>query len=73
MGVQTWVLISDPYIAHEVMAKSVDRPYTTFSHKYSSHGGKGVAFSTYSGKYWKKARSAGKKKQTKKQNILILL
>jgi hypothetical protein len=72
MGVQTWVLISDPCIAHEVMAKSVDRPYTTFSHKYSSHGGKGVAFSTYSGKYWKKARSAGKKKK-KKKNILISL
>ncbi|KAI8879554.1 cytochrome P450 [Backusella circina FSU 941] len=58
MGVQTWILMSDPIITHEVMASSMDRAYTTFGHKYYSHGGKGVAFSNYTGNYWKKARSA---------------
>jgi hypothetical protein len=60
MGVQTWILISDPIITHEVMAKCLDRPYTTFAYNYYSHGGKGVAFANYSGSYWKKARSASK-------------
>ncbi|KAI8883843.1 cytochrome P450 [Backusella circina FSU 941] len=61
MGVQEWVFISDPQLAHQVFTlngtSSSGRPFRTFSTKYYSHGGQGIVFSDVN-KTWKEARAA---------------
>ncbi|KAL0094798.1 hypothetical protein J3Q64DRAFT_1715966 [Phycomyces blakesleeanus] len=48
MGIQPWVLISDPYIAHELFVKnevkSSDRMRHAFTYDVYSKGGKGIVF-----------------------------
>ncbi|KAI8100200.1 cytochrome P450 [Halteromyces radiatus] len=60
MGVQTWVLISDPVLAQEIFmthgVTTSDRPPHTFFYCYS-HGGRGVVCSD-ANKRWKRARTA---------------
>ncbi|KAI9486152.1 MAG: cytochrome P450 [Benjaminiella poitrasii] len=61
MGVQNWVFISDPYIAHDVFVSqgtlTSGRPYLTFGNGISGVGGRGIVFADY-GKKWKNARMA---------------
>lgn len=44
MGIQTWILIDDPLLAHKVFVTngvgSSDRPHSTFAHEYYSFKGK---------------------------------
>ncbi|KAI8334344.1 cytochrome P450 [Chlamydoabsidia padenii] len=58
MGNQNWVVIADPYIAHDIFmtngAVTSDRPVHTFF-EYYSHQGKGVT-SANANKKWKQAR-----------------
>ncbi|KAI8342909.1 cytochrome P450 [Chlamydoabsidia padenii] len=60
MGQQTWIMLADPYLAHEIFATNglvaSERPTFTFSNYYS-HGGLGVSFSNPT-KRWKKVRGA---------------
>ncbi|SAL99656.1 hypothetical protein [Absidia glauca] len=60
MGKQDWIMLTDPYLAHEIFATNgliaSDRPVFTFSNLYS-YGGLGVSFSNPT-KRWKKARTA---------------
>ncbi|KAI9491715.1 cytochrome P450 [Zychaea mexicana] len=61
MGVQPWVMISDPLIAHEIfMTKgsiTSGRPFQLYTHNYYSINQRGVAFPN-PGKRWKKTRTA---------------
>ncbi|KAI7873245.1 cytochrome P450 [Mucor mucedo] len=61
MGIQTWILIDDPLLAHKIFVThgvaSSDRPHSTFAYEYYSFKGKGVAFAPAS-KNWKIARGA---------------
>ncbi|KAI9245377.1 cytochrome P450 [Phascolomyces articulosus] len=61
MGVQEWVMISDPLIAHEIfMTKgsvTSGRPYQLYTHEHYSIHQRGVAFPN-PGKQWKKTRTA---------------
>ncbi|KAJ8654226.1 hypothetical protein O0I10_010048 [Lichtheimia ornata] len=60
-GVQSWVMISDPYIAHELFSTkgsvTSGRPWQLYSHQYYAPGQRGVAFPN-PGKRWKKTRTA---------------
>ncbi|GAA5804557.1 cytochrome P450 [Helicostylum pulchrum] len=60
MGIQTWVLIADPEIAHKVFVTngvhSSHRPHNTFTNIYS-HNGRGIGFSPPE-KHWRDARAA---------------
>ncbi|KAI8075991.1 cytochrome P450 [Halteromyces radiatus] len=60
MGVQTWIMLSDPVLAQEIFMThgiaASDRPPHTF-HTYYSLGGRGVACSN-ADKRWKRARTA---------------
>lgn len=42
MGVQKFVMVSDPYLAHEIFVtkgtSTSDRPYNTYMTDYYSHG-----------------------------------
>ncbi|KAI8885219.1 cytochrome P450 [Backusella circina FSU 941] len=59
MGVQTWIMIGDPALAHELFVsngiESAGRLYTTYGSKYYSAGQRGIAFAE-PGSAWKKAR-----------------
>ncbi|KAI7904795.1 cytochrome P450 [Cokeromyces recurvatus] len=61
MGVQDWVFISDPYMAHDLFATqgtiTSGRPYLTFGNGIAGIGGRGIVFADY-GKKWKNARTA---------------
>ncbi|CAO3645253.1 unnamed protein product [Cunninghamella blakesleeana] len=61
MGVQKFVMLSDPHLAHEIFVTkgthTSDRPYNTYMSDYYSHGGRGIACSN-ANKAWKKARTA---------------
>ncbi|CAO3645431.1 unnamed protein product [Cunninghamella blakesleeana] len=61
MGVQNFVMIADPKLAHEVFVTkgtyTSDRPYNTYMSDYYSHGGRGIACSD-ANKAWKKSRTA---------------
>ncbi|KAI8334338.1 cytochrome P450 [Chlamydoabsidia padenii] len=58
MGNQNWVIIADPYIAHDIFmtngAVTSDRPVHTFF-DYRSHFGRGIACAN-ANKKWKQAR-----------------
>ncbi|KAI8391167.1 cytochrome P450 [Radiomyces spectabilis] len=60
MGVQTWIMISDPIIAHEIFVTrgSITSGRTTGNFGYDIYGlgGRGVVFADYSRK-WKNART----------------
>ncbi|CAO3623133.1 unnamed protein product [Cunninghamella echinulata] len=61
MGVQKFVMVSDPHLAHEIFVtkgtSTSDRPYNTYMTDYYSHGSRGIACSN-ANKAWKKARTA---------------
>ncbi|KAL0094842.1 hypothetical protein J3Q64DRAFT_1716144 [Phycomyces blakesleeanus] len=61
MGVQPWVLINDPYLAHELFVRnginSSDRHKHSYAYWMYSKGGKGMIFNQ-PGKKWKSTRSA---------------
>ncbi|KAJ8657340.1 hypothetical protein O0I10_006893 [Lichtheimia ornata] len=60
-GVQPWIMISDPNIAHELFSSkgsvTSGRPWQLYSHQYYAPGQRGVAFPD-PGKRWKKTRTA---------------
>ncbi|KAL0097279.1 cytochrome P450 [Phycomyces blakesleeanus] len=60
MGVQSWVLINDPLIAHDVFmrngAKTSRRPIHSFTTGLYSKGGRGVSFNQ-PGKRWRSTRA----------------
>lgn len=60
MGRQTWMVISDPFLAHEIFvtkgSATIDRPIHTFF-DYYTHGGKGISFANAT-KNWRKSRTA---------------
>ncbi|KAI8334327.1 cytochrome P450 [Chlamydoabsidia padenii] len=64
MGTQTWVIISDPYIAHDIFvtngAVTSDRPIHTWFEYYSHNGRRGIVC-TNPGKRWKQARTVAMK------------
>ncbi|ORY96170.1 cytochrome P450 [Syncephalastrum racemosum] len=61
MGVQQWVFISDPQLAHEIFvthgAITSDRPYTEFLMDYYARNSRGLSMAPY-GKKWKNTRMA---------------
>ncbi|KAG1192538.1 hypothetical protein G6F35_013622 [Rhizopus arrhizus] len=61
MGVQDWVFIGDPEMAHELfMSKgsvTSGRPFFTYGTGYHGEGERGIVFTDY-GKPWKNARTA---------------
>ncbi|SAL97641.1 hypothetical protein [Absidia glauca] len=61
MGIQTWFMIADPQLAHEIFVTrgltTSDRPYHTYISDFYSYGGKGVVF-TKADKRWKRTRTA---------------
>ncbi|KAI7864553.1 cytochrome P450 [Spinellus fusiger] len=61
MGVQDFIIISDPGLAHKVFVtngvSTSSRPHNKFTNKYNSHDGRGVVFAKY-GKRWTDARAA---------------
>ncbi|KAI9026497.1 cytochrome P450 [Phycomyces nitens] len=61
MGAQPWILISDPYLAHELFVKNGINTSDRHKHSYAywmySKGGKGIIFNN-PGKKWKSTRSA---------------
>ncbi|KAI8375700.1 cytochrome P450 [Choanephora cucurbitarum] len=61
MGVQDWIFISEPSLAHEVFvaqgALTSGRPYITWGNKIFGEGDRGVVFNDYN-KNWKNARTA---------------
>ncbi|KAG2228138.1 hypothetical protein INT45_009184 [Circinella minor] len=61
MGVQEWIMISDPLMAHEIfMTKgsvTSGRPFQLYTHQYYSINQRGVAFPNPD-KRWKNARTA---------------
>ncbi|KAI9282730.1 cytochrome P450 [Sporodiniella umbellata] len=61
MGNQIWVMISDPYLAHDIFVGSgtatSSRPYHHFLSDLYSKGGRGLVFSNY-GTIWKNNRKA---------------
>ncbi|KAI7872070.1 cytochrome P450 [Spinellus fusiger] len=61
MGIKDFVILADPFIAHEVFITNGNitssRPYQTFGTNYYSLGGRGIVFSPH-GKRWKVARTA---------------
>ncbi|ORZ02475.1 cytochrome P450 [Syncephalastrum racemosum] len=60
MGVQPWIMIGDPYLAHEIFvtngAATSGRPFQVYSHRYYSMDQRGLVFPD-SGKRWKKIRT----------------
>ncbi|KAI8886334.1 cytochrome P450 [Backusella circina FSU 941] len=60
MGVQEWIMISDPYLAHKIfVTNGVDtssRPFNSFQSVHYSRNQKGISFGE--GKDWKNGRSA---------------
>jgi hypothetical protein len=60
MGVQEWIMISDPYLAHKIFvtngADTSERPYNSFQSIHYSRNQKGISFGE--GKIWKDGRSA---------------
>ncbi|KAG2200914.1 hypothetical protein INT47_003149 [Mucor saturninus] len=48
MGVQTWIMVADPVLAHKIMVvngtKSAFRPYSHFSYYIHGKEGKGIGF-----------------------------
>ncbi|KAI9010803.1 cytochrome P450 [Phycomyces nitens] len=60
MGVQNWVIINDPAIAHELFSrngiKTSDRQKHKFTYEMYSKGGRGIPFNKTS-KKWKNARN----------------
>ncbi|KAI9011865.1 cytochrome P450 [Phycomyces nitens] len=61
MGIQHWIFVSDPTIAHELMTRNgsvtSDRSTHTFAYEMFSKNGSGISFNKY-GKKWKDSRSA---------------
>ncbi|KAI9282732.1 cytochrome P450 [Sporodiniella umbellata] len=61
MGNQLWIAIADPYLAHEIFAKSgsvtSSRPYHRFANDMYGRHGRGIVFSEY-GPIWKNNRKA---------------
>ncbi|KAG2196313.1 hypothetical protein INT47_009308 [Mucor saturninus] len=61
MGVQTWIMIGDPALAHKIFvsngAESSFRPHSVYSHDHYSLNGKGVVFSQPDAE-WKEGRAA---------------
>ncbi|KAL0077090.1 hypothetical protein J3Q64DRAFT_1678914 [Phycomyces blakesleeanus] len=61
MGIQHWIFVSDPVIAHELMTRhgsvTSDRSNHTFAFEMFSKNGSGISFNKY-GKKWKDSRSA---------------
>ncbi|CEP14774.1 hypothetical protein [Parasitella parasitica] len=61
MGCQDWIIVDDPFLAHDIFvthgANTSFRPYTTYSFEYYSFKGKGIAFSQPN-ESWKKSRAA---------------
>ncbi|KAG1474830.1 hypothetical protein G6F56_000105 [Rhizopus delemar] len=61
MGVQTWVFLGEPEVAHEILSvqggATAGRPQFTFLSKINAPDNRGIAFVDYS-KRWKYARSA---------------
>ncbi|KAG2225054.1 hypothetical protein INT45_003254, partial [Circinella minor] len=61
VGVQPWLVIGDPYLAHEILAVNgnitSNRPYLTFSHKFYAPNQRGVLFPNPNNN-WKKTRAA---------------
>lgn len=61
MGVQNWISISDPILAHKIFVQHGNttscRPYGTYSYKHYSDHGKGVVFSN-PGEGFKENRAA---------------
>ncbi|CAO3670528.1 unnamed protein product [Rhizopus stolonifer] len=61
MGVQRWVFVSDPEMAHDLFvtrgASTSSRPYFTFGNGVHAPDNRGIVFADYS-RSWKNARSA---------------
>ncbi|KAI8144958.1 cytochrome P450 [Fennellomyces sp. T-0311] len=61
MGVQRWVMLNDPKMAHEVFVtngqNASGRPYMAFTYQVYAMGGRGVVF-TDAGKSWRNTRKA---------------
>ncbi|KAI8355565.1 cytochrome P450 [Blakeslea trispora] len=61
MGVKTWVLVDDPFLAHKIFvnngAQASYRPYGEYGHHHYGLGGKGLAF-VQPGPGFKRCRSA---------------
>ncbi|KAI8880335.1 cytochrome P450 [Backusella circina FSU 941] len=61
MGMQNWIMISDPVLCHEVLGKNgkstAGRPYGTYGYEIYGRGGKGLSFVGQS-KQWKSSRAA---------------
>ncbi|KAI9487029.1 MAG: cytochrome P450 [Benjaminiella poitrasii] len=61
MGRKTWIMVSDPILAHKIFvsrgAETSYRPHSIFSYEYYSLRGKGLAFSQPDGNF-KKSRAA---------------
>ncbi|CAO3700530.1 hypothetical protein CU097_006965 [Rhizopus azygosporus] len=59
MGKQTWVMISDPYLAHEIFVKNgantSSRPYHRFNSDIYARNSRGVVFTQYTPE-WKNNR-----------------
>ncbi|OBZ90128.1 hypothetical protein A0J61_01812 [Choanephora cucurbitarum] len=62
MGQKTWIMVSDPVLAHKIFvgsgAETSYRPYGVFNYEYYSKGGKGIVFAQ-PGPSFKKNRAAG--------------
>jgi hypothetical protein len=60
MGVQEWIMIADPYLAHKIFvtngAHTSARPFNTFCTTLYSCNQKGISYGE--GKDWKAGRSA---------------
>ncbi|KAI7852765.1 cytochrome P450 [Circinella umbellata] len=61
MGIQKWVMLNDPKMAHEVFvtkgAVASARPYMAFTYQNYAMGGRGVVY-TDGGKTWRNTRRA---------------
>ncbi|KAG0749491.1 hypothetical protein G6F57_004901 [Rhizopus arrhizus] len=61
MGVQNWMFISHPVLAHDIFVtrgtSTSGRPYVTFGNGVHGEGNRGIVFADY-GKSWKNTRTA---------------
>ncbi|KAG1032288.1 hypothetical protein G6F43_013802 [Rhizopus delemar] len=61
MGVQNWMFISHPILAHDIFVtrgtSTSGRPYVTFGNGVHGEGNRGIIFADY-GKSWKNTRTA---------------
>ncbi|KAI8139124.1 cytochrome P450 [Fennellomyces sp. T-0311] len=61
MGVQRWIVLNDPKMAHEVFVTNgqvaSSRPFMSFTYQVYAKGGRGIVF-TEAGKSWRNTRKA---------------